>query len=48
MQSKRVVFKPKLGKLWIKAEVIKKTKAGYVLKCGRDQFYINKQFVKTA
>jgi hypothetical protein len=48
MKNTNVIFKPKLGKLWIKAEVIKKTKAGYFLKCGRDQFYIKKQYVKAA
>ena len=44
---KEVCFKGRLGKLWIRAQVVKKVKGGYILDCGATKgFFVEDENVK--
>lgn len=44
---KEVSFKAKYGRLWIRAEVVKRVKGGYILNCGSTQgFFVRDEDVK--
>lgn len=44
---KEVSFKAKYGKLWIRAEVVKKIEGGYILNCGSTKgFFVEDRDVK--
>jgi hypothetical protein len=47
MQNNQVIFKGKMGSLWIKAEVVKKVEGGYILNCGSTKgFFVEEENVK--
>jgi len=47
MQNNQVIFKGKMGSLWIKAEVVKKVEGGYILSCGSTKgFFVEEENVK--
>lgn len=42
--TKQVIFKG--NNLWLKAEVVKKVKGGYILNCGNMEFFVKAEKVK--
>ena len=45
--TKQVIFKAKMGALWIKAEVVRKVEGGYILNCGETKgFFVETENVK--